>query len=78
MSIGNKWVVISPTGVRYEGDGPPDNQQISLRDYFAASALQGLLSDIPKSCYGLEWETNVVTSAYALADAMLTARTGIK
>ena len=45
----------------------PENQGMTLRDYFAAKAMQalidndGLFSEIP-------------TQAYALADAMLKAR----
>ncbi len=50
---------------------------MSLRDYFAAKALQGLLSN-PKLekqiiANGQKW---VEASAYAFADAMLKARDG--
>jgi hypothetical protein len=45
---------------------------MSLRDYFAAKAMQGLLaSDI--EC-GPDDVASVVESAYILADAMLKAR----
>ena len=47
---------------------------MTLRDYFAAKALQGLLSDLPKTLYGLDWEAKTVVSAYSIADAMLEAR----
>lgn len=46
----------------------------SVRDGFAASALQGLLADMPKTCYGLDWQKNVTRTAYELADLMLKER----
>lgn len=46
----------------------------TMRDDFAKSAMQGLLSDLPKSMYGLNWESNVVSGAYRIADAMLQER----
>lgn len=55
--------------------GSPDVYMgMTLRDYFAAKALQGMLADLPKSCYGLNWSTLVAEQAYALADSMLKAR----
>lgn len=42
---------------------------ISLRDYFAAAALQGLLAGAPNY-----HETKASKAAYAHADAMLAAR----
>lgn len=53
-----------------------DNQfnGMSLRDYFAGQALCGMLGDIPKSMYGLNWQENVAKGAYELADAMMEAR----
>jgi len=47
---------------------------MTLRDYFAAKALQGMLSDLPKTLYGLDWQEKTVQSAYSIADAMLEAR----
>lgn len=47
---------------------------MALRDYFAAKALQGLLSDLPKTLYGLDWLEKTVCAAYGIADAMLKAR----
>jgi len=44
-------------------------QGMSLRDYFAAAALQGLLAD--GGC--LSWEADA-ENAYQAADAMLKAR----
>lgn len=47
---------------------------ISIRDYFAAKALQGMLADLPKALYGLDWMANLARSSYAVADAMLAER----
>lgn len=47
---------------------------MTLRDYFAAKALGGLLADIPNSMYGFDWESNVAQCSYRLADAMLKER----
>ena len=47
---------------------------MTLRDYFAAKALQAMLADLPKTLYGLDWMENTTRSAYAVADAMLAAR----
>jgi hypothetical protein len=47
---------------------------MTLRDYFAAKALQGMLADLPKTLYGLDWMQKTTESAYQVADAMLAAR----
>lgn len=47
---------------------------MTLRDYFAAKAMQGMLTDLPKTMYGLDWQENVARGAYQIADAMLEAR----
>lgn len=47
---------------------------MTLRDYFAAKALQGMLADLPNSLYGLDWMEKTAKSAYEVADAMLAAR----
>lgn len=47
---------------------------LTKRDAFAIAAMQGLLSDLPKSLYGLQWQSSVAVSAYELADLMLEAR----
>lgn len=47
---------------------------MTLRDYFAAKAMQGMLADLPKTLYGLDWQTKVTESSYEIADAMLKAR----
>lgn len=53
-----------------------DEQGMTLRDYFAAKAMQGLLSQ-PLSD-GAEWEENyleiIATESYKMADEMLKAR----
>ena len=46
------------------------HEGISIRDYFAAAALQGLLAD---DGGGSSWE-NDAQAAYKAADAMLKAR----
>ena len=47
---------------------------MTLRDYFAAKAMQGYLSSYPKDVHPeVVW---VATYAYQMADAMLKAREG--
>ncbi len=48
-----------------------ENKGMTLRDYFAAKAMQGLLND--PSWHGLVCRTAAET-AYEMADAMLKAR----
>jgi hypothetical protein len=59
-------------------DGQAISEQfgMTMRDYFAAKALGGMLTDLPKVCYGLDWQDKVTRTAYELADAMLRAREG--
>jgi hypothetical protein len=47
---------------------------MTLRDYFAAAALQGMLTD---SCIQGS-DSQFAESAYSYADAMLKAREGVK
>ena len=47
---------------------------MTLRDYFAAMAMQGMLSDLPKPLYGENWIENVANASYEVAEAMLKAR----
>lgn len=47
---------------------------MTLRDYFAGQALSGLLADLPKTMYGLDWQQNAARGAYELADAMISER----
>lgn len=46
---------------------------MTLRDYFAAKAMQGEMSG-PDPLQGVE---NIAARAYAIADAMLKAREGV-
>jgi len=55
-----------PTTKPLEHWGDP-NQGMTLRDYFAAKAMQGILFE------GLD-ESETAKNAYAMADAMLKAR----
>lgn len=63
-----------PEAVNGGNNKQPTNKGMSLRDYFAAAALQGLLSrpaannTIPRS------RTSIAASAYAWADALIEAR----
>lgn len=64
-------------GPAYPVPGLQDDESfngMSLRDYFAGQALAGLMANLPKTMYGLDWERNVAQGAYLLADAMLAER----
>mgnify|MGYP001570694717 CR=1 FL=1 len=50
-------------------DMPHD--RMSLRDYFAAKAMQGILSRTEKFAGGLDKSTDVALSAYNYADQMI-------
>ena len=47
---------------------------MSLRDYFAAKALQGYLASFDPHGEPVEYATKIAEDAYAMANAMLTAR----
>lgn len=47
---------------------------MSLRDYFAAKALQGYLASCASDFEPVEFATAIARDAYFLADAMLAAR----
>lgn len=49
-------------------------QGMTMRDAFAIAAIKGLLSDMPKTCYGLDWKENVSREAWEIADAMILER----
>ena len=55
-----------------EGKGTMYNEGMTLRDYFAAKAMQALVSS--PHCPGSFAAEPVVESAYDIADAMLKAR----
>jgi hypothetical protein len=64
---------INDSGPAFPRNGHPDKNDLpidgmSLRDYFAAKAMQGLLTN-----FGYE-ENGYAQSAYKIADAMLAAR----
>lgn len=75
-------IAVTPTGDTYSGEAG-----MTLRDYFAAKAMQGMLAVPDDQRYGdradkalsvEEWQqwcvTGVVEHAYRVADAMLAAR----
>lgn len=45
---------------------------MTLRDYFAAQAMQALIASKP----GKKWATQIAQQAYIAADAMLSVREG--
>ena len=60
----NNWTQIAPYSSGY-------NEGMTLRDYFAAKAMQGMLSENS----GIRYPTDeLVDFAYKVADAMLKAR----
>lgn len=50
----------------------PKNAGMDLRDYFAAKAMQALISD--PDIRGTGWKEKIAETAYAAADAMMDAR----
>lgn len=76
------WTPAFPTDVGPNGDGfQTGNTQwhspgMTLRDYFAASAMQGMLTTAGAPCLnGLDgFEDHAAKAAYKIADAMLKAR----
>ena len=64
-----------PAFPRTGSDGHTQPQSgMTLRDYFAAAALKGMLSDSDGGGSGSEF----AQAAYSCADAMLKAREGVK
>ncbi|HHR6572385.1 hypothetical protein ABN197_18860 [Providencia alcalifaciens] len=67
-------------GAAFPASGHPDMQFVaqegmSLRDYFAAKALQGMLSNEQCHPFGMSFsEEYHADCAYRMADAMLKAR----
>lgn len=57
-----------------DGDFIGDNQGMTLRDYFAAKALQGMIAGDIGSMTEPEDATTVAQAAYFVADAMLKER----
>lgn len=60
--------------VNMHGEVVPDEEGMTLRDYFAAKAMQGMFAaDTDQSVMPIERKA---AEAYAMADAMLAAREG--
>jgi hypothetical protein len=57
---------------RWEGWGSPQ-EGMTLRDYFAAKAMQGLLAGLLADRMDVKWQ-NIAIDAYRQADAMMKAR----
>ena len=58
------------------GQGNPEMTDfgMTLRDYFAAKAIQGYLASFDPHGEPVEFATKIAEDAYAMADAMLKAR----
>ena len=52
---------------------PLEHSGMTLRDYFAAKAMQGLLAGLLADRMDVKWQ-NIAIDAYRQADAMLKAR----
>ena len=52
---------------------PPDESGMDLRDYFAAKAMQGIVSD-PEFIGGDNYSKSVSELSYEIADAMMEVR----
>ena len=67
-------------GAAFPASGHPGKQHLSqegmaLRDYFAAKAMQGLLSNDQCKPFGMSAsETDIAERSYLMADEMLRAR----
>jgi hypothetical protein len=62
---------------QFNGTTEPSLSGMTLRDYFAARALQGLLSSIGEWSTGtpdVEFSNSVAIDSYWIADAMMEAR----
>lgn len=73
MGINNPpaFPVIHPAGISHQG--------MTLRDYFAAKSMQGMLlceppNPVPKGCENMTIAEYIAQRAYKMADAMLKAR----
>ena len=67
-------------GESYQGHAPQDG--MTLRDYFAAKAMPAVYRDFwddvragRNGCVPEDWKMGIAIDAYAMADAMLAART---
>ena len=66
----------SPKGEYTDSEVPCAQTGMSLRDYFAAKAMQAMISTVGAQClFGVEGcEPNTADGAYKMADAMLAER----
>ena len=81
---GQKYSITDVAGNKHFYERGPFHKGASLRDLFAAKALQGLLSDISENVpvldqanplpEQLKWAAYKAESAYRLADAMIEQR----
>ena len=62
-----------PTTMHNYGDGKYASHGMTLRDYFAAKAMQGLLAGLLADGQDLKWD-QVAIDSYRQANAMLKAR----
>jgi len=68
----NKMVTALPHKTQWDGITPAINYHgISMRDYFAAAALQGMMAEYDPED---ELENHIAIWSYKAADAMLRAR----
>ena len=61
----------------YTKQPPASLSEMTLRDYFAGQAIQGLMADSTNCCDDGQWEhfwRDNADSAYEMADAMMEAR----
>jgi len=68
-----------PTNIHNSGDGKYASQGMTLRDYFAAQAMQAFLSNDNLLKGACTWhkdgsETSIAVLAYDQADAMMKVR----
>jgi hypothetical protein len=84
MTMSNTGGPAFPTTVHNYGDGMYASEGLSIRDYFAAKAMQGLISDEDWR-ESADWREEkfeesaadyTACAAYVMADAMLRAREG--
>lgn len=66
-------------GAAFPVSGHPDMQFVAqegmtLRDYFAAKAMQGILVNTERNQFSFSETGEIASKAYELADAMLKAR----
>lgn len=61
--------------VNSDNYAPPDSAGMSLRDYFAAKAMQGFVSSYEEGQVTCSLD-DIALDAYKMADAMLKAREG--